>query len=357
MSVIIVVVFIISFGIDAIYRNIYHLKYELPQNIFILPEIKDKYDIVKLGNSHADDGIDFSHYEGKSLGLASVGQPFEYDLAYLKMHTRQIKKGAVILIDASPLSFSQKIVGVGDALQTNYYDGRISPFLIPNINVGDYIQSRILPFLRSGYLLRQKHMEEIQTRISNEERRPQDFVTQNNETDQKETLSSTIITKDYYNVQTIQEELDNPSSVPSNYLVDSMHFIVNKWYNTDGFGVQYFETNRKDLQKIIDYCFKMQWRPVLITVPVSQVLLNGLKSDYMQVYVYNNLLKTNLHGLDYFDFTKNIQLTNDSFLFANSDHLNGKGAAVFSYLLLRRLIDRGYLPEEADKYDYSPLWK
>jgi hypothetical protein len=45
ITLIVFIVFIISFSIDSIYRKIYRLNYELPQNIFILPEIKDKYEI------------------------------------------------------------------------------------------------------------------------------------------------------------------------------------------------------------------------------------------------------------------------------------------------------------------------
>lgn len=143
-------VIILSLGIDYIYRQTYHLKYETPNNVFILPEIPEKYELVRLGNSHSQDGITFERYSVKSLSLASIAQTFDYDLAYLKMHARQIKEGAVIIISASPISFSSKMASVGDSLQTNYYDGRITPFLIPHIKIGDYLQSRIFPFCPFG---------------------------------------------------------------------------------------------------------------------------------------------------------------------------------------------------------------
>jgi|GEM_PF-1447962 len=379
VSIIIGIVFLVSLAIDTIYRSLYHLPYELPRNIFILPEIQDKYDIVKLGNSHAESGIVFDRYGLKSLSLVGVGQPFEYDLAHLKMHSRQIKKGAVILIAVSPLSFSQKKGGRDDSLQTNYYDGRLSPFLIPNINVGDYLQSRIFPFLRAGYLLREKNMEAIQKRISKEEKWPDPTPTPFNPTDQlvqnqgtqqaqqKETASSTkknvltVTEANYYsNVEAIQNELALPSTVLPDKLQkfkESVEFMVAKWYNTNEFSPQYFETTRKDLEKIIAYSLDKGWKPVLITIPISKALLSALKPDYMQVYVYDNIAKTNLHGTQYLDFSGNEQITKNTFLFGNSDHLSKNGASIFSYLLLRTLIEKGYLPETADRYDYGPLWK
>lgn len=366
---IIFISFLLSLGIDAAYRHIYHLSYDLPHNIFILPEIKDKYDIVALGNSHTEDGIVFDRYGIKSLSLASVGQSLDYDLAYLKMHTRQIKPGAVILITASPESFSQTPAGVGDSLQTNYYDGRISPFLIPNINVGDYLQSRIVPFLRAGYRWRQSIREDIQKRISAEEKWPeapvatasaQTFVgttgSANPQANQGKILN---VTGDgyWYNVEAIHDELDSPTPVPKDKLVESMNFIFHKWYESGAFSQNSFATNRKNLENIIDYSLNMHWRPVLITIPVSQVLLTGLMSDYMQMYVYNNIAKSHLKGAEYFNFMTDSQITRDNYLFSDSDHLNYIGARIFSYLLLRRLIDHGYLPKTADRYDYNPLWK
>jgi hypothetical protein len=44
------------------------------------------------------------------------------------------------------------------------------------------------------------------------------------------------------------------------------------------------------------------------------------------------------------------------FLFGNADHMSGSGAAVFSYILLKDLIEAGYLPESVDGYDYGPLY-
>jgi hypothetical protein len=55
----------------------------------------------------------------------------------------------------------------------------------------------------------------------------------------------------------------------------------------------------------------------------------------------------------YIDFSSDARLANNPSLYGNSDHLNAKGAAITSYLLLQSLIDNGLLPEKADGYDYD----
>ena len=354
----------LSVGIDAMYRHVYHIRYQWPKNIFILPENKDKYEIVKVGNSHAENGIDFERYNLKSLSLASAGQTLDYDLAYLKMYSRQIKEGAIIIITASPISFSQGKPSREDALQTQYYDGRISPFLIPNIKVEDYLQSQIFPFLRAGYSWRQNYNDEIKARISKEEKWTEPAPTATAVSGKPTPVANAETTDQYipanyadktyfFHVQAIEHELTYPSTAPDGMLVESMNAIFNKWYHTSGFGTQFFEANRKDLERLIAYRKEKKWRPVVITIPLSKVLLDGLLPDYMQVYIYDNISKTNLQGVEYFNFATDERLTKNKYLFGSADHLNPKGAVIFSYLLLQRLIDKGYVPKNADGYDYT----
>jgi len=248
----------------------------------------------------------------------------------------------------------------------------LSPFLIPNLKVEDYLQSQFFPFLRTGFLWRDHYKNQIKERIAAEEKWPDPTPKAAEHVDKEKPLLTdvsthpatkaetavtartlTTVIDPKFQVSTIQREFVSSSIAPPPMLIESMNFIFNKWYRTSGFGAGYFESNRKELEEIINYCLKNKWRPVLITIPISNVLLDGLLDDYMQVNVYDNITKTNLHGVNYFDFTHE-QLTKNNSLFSDSDHLNQKGAAAFSYVLLRHLIDNGYLPNEADGYDYKP---
>lgn len=353
ITAIILIALVLSVGLDFLYRQAYKIDYEWPENILISPEIAEKYDLVALGNSHSQSGLVFDGYTTKSLHLASVAQSFEYDLAMLKMHSKQIKKNAVIIINVSPLSFSQNKPKKDDDANMNYYDGRLSPFLIPHLKISEYLQIQIMPFVRSGYLWREKHAKSVgdiamETFIKQWEKPKPTPVPVLKTTPIQPTPSP----KAGMTIDEIKAELKDSPTPPDKNFTDSAHFVINKWFNSGGFSAESFDENKKDLKKIINYCLKNNWRPILITLPISQVLLDNLDLGYMKEYVYDNIKEINVKNIDYFDFTVNQQLTKNTDLFSNSDHLNTRGAAVTSYLLLRELIKAGYLPRDADGYDY-----
>jgi len=360
ISLVILLAFLLSIGVDYFYRQAFNTKYEWPENLLALPEIADKYEIVALGNSHSESGVTFQGYKVKSLRLVSVAQSFEYDFAMLKMHSKQIRKGAVIIINASPLSFSQKVPEKEDDVNMNYYDGRLSPYLIPHLKVSEYLQIQIVPFVRAGYLWREKNaksaeetaMDTFAAQWKKQSPIPKPFSPVVLDTPVVQVVA-TRSSMQTFNVWEIQTELNAPPEPSEARLIASMHFMVNKWYNSGGFDPQYFAENRQGLEELIAYCLQHNWRPVLITLPISQVLLEGLNPNYLQQYVYDNLEKMDLKNIDYFNFATNTQLTQNRYLFSNSDHLNEKGAATVSYLLLQELIKIGYLPKEADGYDYT----
>lgn len=359
ITAIILIALVLSVGLDFLYRHAYKINYKWPENILIAPEIPEKYDLVALGNSHAQSGLVFDGYTTKSLHLASVAQSFEYDLAMLKMHTKQIKENAVIIITVSPLSFSQNKPRKDDDANMNYYDGRLSPLLIPNLKLSEYLQIQILPFVRSGFLWREKHAKEMGDVAM------ETFIKQWEKPTPQIKISTPIsviktppptepapLPRGGMTVKEIRTKLSALSSPANDKFIESAQFVVNKWFNSGGFSTASFSENKKDLQKIIEYSLKNNWRPVLITLPISQVLLDNLDPSYMNEFVYDHVKEVNVKKLDYFDFTRNPQLTKNSDLFSNSDHLNSIGATVTSYLLLQKLIDAGYLSKEADGYEY-----
>ncbi len=361
ITMVLIVVVLVSIGFDFIYRSVANFEYNLPSNLFINKAIDEKYQIVKVGNSHAESSLVFTKYNARSLDLAGVAQRFSYDLVLLKQHQNEIEENALILISVSPISFSHKIADASDGLQYNYY-GAVSPFLIPDLKIGDYVQQEFFPFLRSGYLFRKWHSDRIQERISEEERwkesEPELPVASS---------SPPVISKGpilniepgeiLFNVEAIQNELNNPTYAKVDGYIDNMNFIFNKWYHTEEFDPKYFAANRKDLEALIAYCKDKRWRPVLITIPITAILQDGLLDDYMEKYLYENIIQTDLQGVEYIDYSNLTKITTNNSLFGNADHLNDRGGAIFSYILMNDLIQRDYLPSEIDNYDYRPLYK
>lgn len=345
---------------DLMYRRFNQLVYPLPEALLPHPTIEEKYQIVKVGNSHAQDGVSFKGYKLKNLDLTRGAQRFKYDLVMLRQYSNQIEEGAIIIIDASQISFSHSDANVVDGVQHTYYKSA-SPLLIPHLKVGDYLQSEIFPFLRSGYLWRQAYAKTVQERIAQEQKAPSVKeepapVINLGETQPLSDNELRLTPENkYYNVEIIEKELASPSAdIPETYR-DNLNFIFNKWYHTDEFNPRYFETNRRDLEELIAYCLSQKWRPVVITIPIAQVLEEALLDDYLQVYLYDNINKTDLQGAPYLDYTSRRDITANFTLFGNADHLNPKGAAIFSYVLLQDLIDLGYVSPEVDGYDHRPL--
>lgn len=271
---------------DFFYRRSFHRQYQWPEAFLPSPGIAEPYELVKVGNSHPQSGLDFSHYKIKSLDLTGAAQRFSFDLAMLKQHRQQIKPGAIILLAVTPLSFSHRPADQNDGLQGNYYR-QMSPFLIPHIKWSNYFQTQITPFVRSGYLWRQEVKKTVEDRLAAEQKGPESVPSRIFPQMPSQKLPNLAVTSDnyFYNVEAIKQEIADHTPEDPRRLQDNMNFVYHKWNETDEFGQQYFAENRHDLEKLILYCQEQGWRPVLLTLPISQILLDGLQDDYMDVYL------------------------------------------------------------------------
>lgn len=349
-----------SLVVDTVYRKLVDDDYPQPVIWFERP-IEPKYDFVVLGNSHSQSGITLEGVNRNGLILNGVAQRFDFDLALLKQHHTQIAAGAVVIIPVTPISFSHKKTHQGDGLQGMYYS-QIAPFLIPYLNIGNYVQARITPFFRSGYLLREWHATNVRDKVAAQEK----WIESTPEPTPAPMLESTVVSlptptqelvplleTSPFSVGHIMRQLGTMDPADVNKHDENIHFVYNKWLHTEEFGQEYFEHNRLMLEKVISYAKAQGWRPVLITIPLSAELVEALPDDYMQVYLYDNLTKTNLQGVEHLDFSDYAAVSANNRFFVNADHLNENGAIVFSYHLLQELISQGYLPKTADGYYYS----
>ncbi len=321
---------ILSWGMYYLYSRTYQIPYQYPR-LTIHNPIEGKYNLIKLGNSHSLYGLDFSHYNTNSLSLAESAQPFSYDLAKLKMYKNQIAEHAIVLISISPNSFIKDSEFI-DGFQDQYYDDyTLSPFLIPQLNVQNYLVKRLFPFLSTMIFIRQRYAEPSKEVLQN-------VVKQNIQTG-------------YYNVSSIRDQLEDSNHSDT---LDSqgVEYMANKWNQFDEMQEIKILKNTREFKRLLAYCIQQNWLPVLITIPVSESLLNRLKPQFMDEYVYMNIKIPEAKNVLYLDFTKYTPITSNYDLFEDPDHLNKKGAAIFSYILLRKLIDSNILSQEVDRYIY-----
>lgn len=352
-------VLLASIGLNKVYESVTDKPNKAVVTLFKKPALEQPYQLVALGNSHSLDGFDFSYYDLPTLKLTSAAQRLSYDLLELQHHEKQIADDAIILINVSPISFSHKIADRNDGLQYNYFD-TLPPWKIPQLQVGDYLQKNVLPMLRAGYLLRREYARDVLARISEDERsidlKIQDELARagtpsdSQAPAQAPTTTQEEIERRKYIVANIEASLGAQQPNPKKDLKKNAYTIFAKWYESDEFNPKYFEQNSKDLLELLSYIEDKGWRPVLLTVPVSQKLEQTLYPDYMQVYLRDNMAVLDVGKVPYFDYTLSNQIkVNDSF-FDNADHLSEKGAAAFSFVLLQDLIEAGYLDASVDEY-------
>ncbi len=339
-AALIIVSFVIVLCVDLFYKNTQNLEYHLPKNIFPKPEIAETYHFVKVGNSHSQDGIDLQLLKVQTLDLSGVAQRFETDLAVLRHYEKQIAKDAIILIPVTPISFQHTAANSRKGFQSGYY-GRVSPFLIPHLNWADYIESEFLPFARIGMNIRKDVAADVQKRVSAEEGRAFDLAQNASDADLVQNAASTDALVNTFGPATpgaTNPIADSSPKCVEKDLTESSYRMYEKWNHTDEFDASYFLTNRKDLEAVIDFAVSKNWKPVLVTIPISATLQDILQDDFFETNVYENLRLTDTQFTPYFDYTAHQNIAEYSCYFGNSDHLNADGAEVFTRILLDDLI-------------------
>ena len=190
-----------------------------------------------------------------------------------------------------------------------------------------------------------------------------------NEIDEGRDENSTV-NRDLYNLSVMEaflavdpntvEHIESNTDLYQARIVRASDSIFNFWtdlsVNDKEFEKKNFNNNRRDLEKVVNYVLNHGWRPILITVPVTQTLEKIMdENDFKQSCFYSNVEKLRLpNSVPYLDFSSNPRfevIKNNPLLFEDGNHLNKHGAKVFSYFMLRELIELGYLGEEVDGYE------
>jgi hypothetical protein len=164
----------------------------------------------------------------------------------------------------------------------------------------------------------------------------------------------------FYRVKVIEDVLvDIPESKDFFHQlgVDEVEKMASSWLGIDDgdYSMVHFEKNIKELQELVTYVESKGWQPILVTPPILNVFKEALGEEYFELYVWNNLEKAGFswEEIPYFEFERDNFLGENFDLYYDSHHMNKRGAAVFSYMLLQRLIENGILGKEVDGYVYN----
>lgn len=93
------------------------------------------------------------------------------------------------------------------------------------------------------------------------------------------------------------------------------------------------EYNRKKLQDIVNFCHSKSFVPVIVILPVTDIMASKFSRSFLQSFIYDNLacVSDQTHVFDYFEDKRFAQQYE---LFQDSEYLNEQGADLFTRTLL-----------------------
>ncbi|MBQ7220562.1 MAG: SGNH/GDSL hydrolase family protein [Synergistaceae bacterium] len=131
----------------------------------------------------------------------------------------------------------------------------------------------------------------------------------------------------------------DPEAAKVHALVRYKGFIADK---KDNEGRRLFNREAVEaLMKIIALCHELGAAPILITTPYLKEYNDAVKKNDPEFYgdfraVIDDVVRHT--GVKYYDYSEDERYTNDYSLFFNTDHMNRKGARIFTNTLLREVL-------------------
>jgi len=268
-------------------------------NINKFENVPYNLELVNLGSSHTCYGINYDFTpELKAWNLANDSQRYFWDYGVLKNYANHLEKNSIVLI---PISYFG-VIGRGDysEYRKRYY--RILPKEDMDYwTFKEYIFYSKFPFLSAGV-----NRIHILRDIPNDKMSP------------------------YY---------DRFKHLDGEELYTYCKKKHERWTAWD-IGEKGYSENIKEISTVIDFCYTHNFRPVLITAPITDVLNNIYATDetfFPTFYRFSSDLQKKYPDLQYLDYSHNNDFSSNHELFADGDHLNNFGAEKFTKTLISDL--------------------
>ena len=259
-------------------------------------EVQDQE--IQIGNLGSSHGLyDFSYdniaNEGYScFNFANTSQSYNYDYAVLKEFGHYLTDGSVLFIPVSYFSFNNEVVNSteAEAMSIRYYHF-LSPENIPDYDLYVDIVTTKFPILSAGEDIMQL----------------------------------------FPKLNTALTAHAAGDGIDVNRFVQLAQERYNRHFNNKE---EYFMPERiQDLYDILDYCREHDITPVLITTPFSKYYIDLVSQEFLQeFYATINTIASNT-GVNYYDYSHDERFYENLEYFADSDHLNDAGAALFTAIL------------------------
>lgn len=296
LTIILIALYVIFiFGASQLYIN-YISKY----NKFL--RVPNNLEVVNLGSSHSFYGVKYP--KGiKGYNLALDSQNFYYDSKILKKYINKINKNGKIIIPVSIFSFySSDDLGDTD-LNERYYN-----FL----NYEDvYNGTKTRAFLVKKFYIFYDGKSLFGTL--------------------KFIVKSLIKRKlEYKEMEWPSEKLTLAQKIKESEETAKRHTRKTK-------------VHMEYIKNILKICKENNLIPILITTPQSYLYNEGVGDKQYKERIYDKIecLKEEFNFI-YLDYSHDQRFENNLELFYDDDHLNEKGAEIFTNILLKDIENKGY---------------
>lgn len=265
--------------------------------------------IVNIGSSHTAYGIKYPK-NIKAYNLGMVSQKFYYDYEILKKFYNRFDKNCIIIIPVSIMSFY------------NGYD-------VKDItqNYITFLDEKVLIGIDKKQYLLGKYFSIIQPIIRIPKILKYIFISLKNKNFDKKLI--------FYpsNISLKETKREATKRALSHLGITDKRYSHNK-----NIGIN-------QLKEIIYFCEEKKFKPVLISTPQTYLYNNEIGDKNYQERIYNNIKEVEKQlgkKYLYLDYSHDKRFEDHLGYFADSDHLNEKGAEYFTEILLDDIKSYGY---------------
>ncbi len=310
------VIILISIEIIRFFYRKTNKFYSQHENVInLIKKIPNQLDIVSIGSGPGKHGIIFEDAVANGYNLCTSPQSLKYSFRLLKKFSKKIKRNATIIIIVCPLSFGNNADTKSDNYSDKFY-GILSPSQIDGYS------------LKKALHLHYSFLIDI-LKITNK-------YTKSSKTAQKNTSTVTVV--DVWKSQFDLIDLENPHQAEKHKKA--------------------FDEKVEILSNGIDFCIKMNYRPVIVIPPIPYKTRKHFSDAFLKKFLYENIYKINI-------LHKNISVLDYLFdkrfgdnIFKNDIFLSEIGAKKFSSILfddIKKIMKEGNI-QKSDR-DFTVVHK
>lgn len=298
--------------LNYLYKKTNHFRNKF-SDIERLTNISESLDIVNLGSNQPKYAFDYTSCDDvKGMNWGVGPQSLEYDFAILRKCSRYLHDNSVVLIPICPLKFFlTRHKGID--IHIKYYG------FLPKEDIVDYSDKLYITEIKHPIYYHPKRLKFLLKDVG---------------------ASSDIMRMDCNPMDEIQLRRD----------ADRWIDCWNREFNIDIDNLELSEDNKESirfnidlLNKMLAYCIQHKFKPIIMTLPVTEYLGNKFSKEFLDSHVMRYIEQANKdYNCPTLFYLKGNKFK-DKDLYFNSFFMNAKGRNLFTHEVVKELRNRRIL--------------